>query len=135
MASLRLADHLLDRTRDRGFYRVGDLVLICHDQAGAPDGDRLAGLLLDLAPRLVVQHLAADGTQRGADRGRREERRCEQANHEADRGEPLGTLLDHVIGLLYREVRRPESSWRGGTGGNVHGVRSTHQAPGFPRHE
>jgi hypothetical protein len=44
---------------------------------------------------------AADG---GPDRGRGEQRRCEQPHREADRAETGCALADHVIRLLDREV-------------------------------
>ena len=39
-----------------------------------------------------------------SDRGRREQRRREQTDREPDGGQPGGALLDHVVGLLHRDV-------------------------------
>ena len=47
----RLADHLLDRAGHGGLDRVGVVVRVGDDQAGATDRDRLAGLLLDACCR------------------------------------------------------------------------------------
>ena len=94
---------LLDRPRHGGLDLPGILVRVGDDQAGtrwASSPPR--------SPRSCCRSACAGFCRLllpwPADRGRGEERRCEEADREPDFSEPGGAFFDHVVGLFNRDV-------------------------------
>ena len=87
-----------------GVHAVGGRARVSDDQASATPGDRLFGLLFDLAFHLRARDLSNCPSDGCADGGRGEQRRSEQNHDKTDATEAYGAFLCQVVGLLDRRV-------------------------------